>query len=138
MKRRAMSLMEVALALAVLSVIAIACLGVLPIAWRSVRASEHQLSANARAQEILDECSAGSFERLKVGTYTGASAPPLGPLLVDRTLEDQVVLQAELEIAAVAGPQAPRLRLLTLRIRWQERGQTRVVARHRRVARIAR
>ena len=104
------------------------CLAVLPVSWRSVRSSDHQIAANRFAQEILDECAAGPFSRLTPGVYA----------VDDRLLEDHVVLHPELRIQAGPGATAARLRLLDLRISWEESGRTKFVDRHRRIAQLRR
>jgi hypothetical protein len=121
-------LIEVVLAMALISLVLFALLSVLPGSFFTMPKAEHQLSANLMADEILDSYTARPFSQLQPGIYP----------LAARKLEDGTEVSAELEIASGAGRLASTLRLLTLRLSWSDRQNRKRLVRHRRVAHLQR
>ena len=138
--RRGLSLLEVVFAVAVLTLFFFTLVSLFPSMLVSMRKTEHRLQANSYAQEILDRCSAGPFSDLAAtGVFSVTAGGALAPVLVRRKLEDDVLLEPEVEIAV--GPTANtanNLRLVTVRVRWQEQNRTQLAVRHRRIAKVQR
>ena len=138
MRSRGFSLIETVLGMAILALVLMAALALLPLSLQSMRGSEHQLAANTWAQEIIDQCAAGPFESLIPGTHNASNSRPLSPILQTRTLEDNVVLQAEVEIQPGPGDTSGRLRCLDVIITWKEKQQDKKLVRHRRISHLRR
>jgi prepilin-type N-terminal cleavage/methylation domain-containing protein len=132
------SLIEMCVALALISVVFLATLSLLPGAYSSFKRSEHRMAANAVAQEIIDHCCSEGFSSLQPGSWDSTSAIPIAVYLADQTLEDQTVLKSQLLIEPGAGAVSDQLRLVTLTIRWNERESNQTLVRHRRIANLQR
>ena len=128
MKRRGETLLELTFAIGLLTLVLFALLTVVPGSFFTMPKAEHQLAANARAEEILNGLAAGPFTALTPGTQT----------LAETRLDDGTVLSARQEIQKAAPPLADTLRLVTVRIEWRDRQKQQMLVRHRRLSRIQR
>ena len=100
MKRRGETLLELTAAIGLLTLVLFALLTVVPGSFFTMPKAEHQMAANARAEEILNGLAAGPFTALT--------------------------------------PMTDLLRLVTVRIEWQDRQKHQLLVRHRRLSRIQR
>ena len=128
MRRRGETLLELTAAIGLLTLVLFALLSVVPGSFFTMPKAEHQLAANARAEEILNGLAAGPFTAMVPATQT----------LENVTLDDGTVLSASQEIHKGAPPLADVLRLVTVRIEWQDRQKHQVLVRHRRLSKIQR
>lgn len=138
MIRRGISLLELTVTTSLLVVVFLVLINLLPSMIYAGTQARHRMAATALAGEILDQCSAGPYERLQVGVWTPAAAGPLAGYLQDQVLDDQVVLSPQVRVAAVTGFDLANLVQVTVTVRWQHRRRNLEQSRLRRIASIRR
>ncbi|MBS2037207.1 hypothetical protein JST97_19625 [bacterium] len=125
---RGETLLELTAAIGLLSLVLFALLTVVPGSFFTMPKAEHQLAANQRAEEVLNQMAAGPFSALTPGTR------PLEPV----TLDDGTVVSGSLEIQKGEPPLSDVLRKLTITLQWRDRQRRQVLVRHRRLSRLQR
>lgn len=118
MRRRGVSLVEVIVAVSLLSLVGVFVLNILPTSALAVRQAEHRVAAVQLCQSLLAEAALEPFDSLAMGEQ---ALPPL-------TLDDQVVLKPVRQVMAVAGPQPEdpdQVRRVRIVVRWTEARNTR-------------
>lgn len=126
--QRGETLLELTAAIGLLSLVLFALLTVVPGSFFTMPKAEHQLGANQRAEDILNQLAAGPFSALAPGTQT----------LESFRLEDGTVVSALLEIQKGDPPLAELLRKVTVTLRWSDRQKQQMLVRHRRISRLQR
>lgn len=118
---RALSLVELIIALSLVGLIIIFLFGLFPSTGLLTRQSEQQLAATEYAGEILARLDSMSFETLKAGAGTLTTTAPgiLGEHLTEKVLSDKTVLSPEVSLRSV--PPAEHLVQSVVVIRWQTR-----------------
>lgn len=127
-RRRGETLLELTAAIGLLSLVLFALLTVVPGSFFTMPKAEHQLGANAHAEDLLNELAAAPF-----GTLT-----PGNRVLAPFTLEDGTVVSGSLQIQKGAAPLADLLRTATLTLQWRDRQKLQVLVRHRQFSRLQR
>lgn len=122
------TLLELTAAIGLLSLVLFALLTVVPGSFFTMPKAEHQLGANQRAEDLLNQLSAGPYSALLPGTQT----------LQAVTLEDGTVVSGTLEIQKGDPPLSDLLRKVTVTLRWRDRQRQQVLVRHRRISRLQR
>ena len=136
--RRAFTLLEVLFSASFLAFFFFAIISLYPSTIFSVKQSEHRLAANALAQEMLDQCSAGPYSSLVAGTWT-AAAPGRLTFIADRKLADQTVLRPVVTVAEGPTPNTrARVREVTATVNWLERNRPQTLVRFRSIANVRR
>lgn len=127
-RRRGETLLELTAAIGLLSLVLFALLTVVPGSFFTMPKAEHQLGANAHAEDLLNELAAAPFGTLTPGTR----------VLEPFTLEDGTVVSGSLQIQKGAAPLADLLRTATLTLQWRDRQKLQVLVRHRQFSRLQR
>ncbi len=128
MRRRGETLLELTAAIGLLSLVFFALLMMVPGSFFTLPKAEHQMAANHRAEEILNQFAARPFSEMQPGRRA----------LPTTTLDDGTSLAASLEIQAGDPPLARNLRRITVRLEWQDRQKRQVLVRHRRLCNLQR
>lgn len=114
--KKAFTLIEIIMAMAILTIGIIGVVRLLPVGLRASKSAEILSKAAFLAQEKLEELKLAGFEQLSL---PGPSIPLAGE-------QGQYSWAAEVGEVSLAGVSNPQdIRRLSLRVSWQERGNSR-------------
>jgi len=134
-EKRGMTLAEVLLAAAVISVAVLAMVGMFPTALQNVRYGGHMSQASSLAQEVIEMIRTQPFSNVSFYNYPDTSVPPPGglpgPVAAHLTRWRNDIAPANpigalpqgrgtISVTPVAG--LPDLLQVTITVGWQERG----------------
>ena len=117
--KRAFSLAETALSLTLIGLLLLFVLNLFPSALVAQKTAEHRLTASSLARSLLEEQMDQAFGQLPVGLER--TLPPVS--------SGGVEYQPRFTVTASPQADPKYLRVLRLEVRWEFRGQTRLVVR---------
>lgn len=141
--RRGLSLVDVVFTASLLAIVFMVLLSLLPAAMLSIRQTEHRLTAGSLAQHVLDECRSRPFSLLAANQVVDiTTAGPLGDILrqLPTRGDDAVEFATTLKVEDSPHSTVPRdtLAMVTVEVKWHERGQDWTLERTAEIAKINR